>query len=125
MRLPHLSDRTRLILTALVLVIVLTVSGVLIPEKLQGKWLRFVVLTAFLIWYELKAYWKLRKSARFWMIFLSLLAVYSVWVGHFFYTKNGLSLVSFVLAGTAQFFCTAMLVYWLLGAGPADVDLNF
>jgi hypothetical protein len=129
MRLPHLSDRTRLVLTALCLVIVITVSALLIPEKyahlLEGKWLRFVVVTALLIFYELKAYWKLRKSGWFWMIFLSVLGGYSIWVGHFFYIGNGLSLVSFVLAGTAQFFCIAMLIYWLLGAGPAVVDLNF
>ena len=128
MLLPRLSDRTRLILTALSLAIIVTVSGLLVPERYahweQSKWLRFVVVTALLVFYELKAYWKLRKSGRFWILFLSLLTAYVLWVGHLFSTGNGLPLVSFVLVRTAQFLYTAMTIYWVLGVGPSDVNLN-
>jgi len=45
-------------------------------------------------------------------------------LGHLFSIGNGLPLVSFVLVGTAQFLCTAMIIYWVLGVGPSDVNLN-
>ena len=77
-----------------------------------------------LVYYELKAYWRLRKSIGFWAIFLSFLFAYFLALGYFFHTGEGVSLVTFALTGSCEFVCMALVIYWILGAGPNRVNLN-
>lgn len=128
----QMSDRVRLVLMALgvaaIVVALIAVGIALIPAqyvgRIRGRWIRFVLVSAFLAWYELKAYRRVRRYLRFWAVFLGVFFVYVGIVGHFFWIGNGLSLVAFAATGAAQFACVALLVYWALGVGPEKIDLN-
>jgi hypothetical protein len=125
-------DFGRLILVAIAAAIVILVGIVAVVvwippaevARISGKWIRFALVTGFLVFYELRAYRKLHKSLGFWGIFLGAMAAYLVCVGYFFYYGNGISLVTFVLAGVAQATCFALVIYGVFGVGPSKVNLN-
>ena len=122
----------RLIVTssivAMVIASVIVIGVAVVPpryiERTQLKWVEFGLVSAFLVIYELRAYWKLRKSISFWCVFLGMLFVYLTGLGYFFYAGNGVSMVTFALTGGVEFACMAIVIYWLLDAGPATVNLD-
>src|SRR5579883_2075504 len=93
----HTNDRMRLILTsvamAIAIMLAIVIGVALVPRKyteyVEAKWVRFAFVNAFLVLYELKAYWKLRKSIQFWAIFVGSLIVYLFGLGYFFHNGNG------------------------------------
>jgi hypothetical protein len=121
-----LSDRGRLIVSALAVAIVtmaaIILAVVFVPaqyaEKIQGKWVRFALMTIFFFVFSMKSYWKERKSMGFWGIFLSFLALHIFGLGHLWAVDNGLSTLEVALAGGAEFVLMALVIYWLLGVGP-------
>jgi hypothetical protein len=131
-RATRLSDRRRLLLTAFVLSVIVTGAILLlvavVPSRylnhFETKWIRFVVVTSFFIWYTLKAFWKVRKRPAFWAIFLTVLITHVWGIGQFFYRGNGVSLVTFMLAGMAEFACMGLAIYWVLGVSPENVSLE-
>lgn len=92
--------------------------------RLFSKWMRFSLVNGFLAFYELSAYWKLRKSFGFWGIFLGTFATYLVCIGYFFYYGNGVSLATFAFAGVTDVICFALVIYRAFGVGPSKVNLN-
>jgi hypothetical protein len=110
------------ILAALVIVAIVAAIGVFLPqqyfEKIQWKWFRFSTGTILLVWLSLHAYWKIRKSLRFWCIFLSFLAVHLLGVGHFYYVGGGLSTVEVAVVGGIEWGCMAVVIYKVLRATP-------
>jgi hypothetical protein len=113
---------------AMFLVAAIVVAVRTVPPRFAGrtlfKWIEFGIVNVLLVIYELKAYWKLRKSFTFWSIFLGMLSLYFVGLGSFFYFGNGVSMLTFVLAGCAEFACTACVIYWILDVGPSSVNLD-
>ncbi len=105
-----------------VTVVVIVLSVVFVPaqyaDRIQGKWVRFGVMTAFFTVFSLKAYWRTRKSVRFWCIFLSFLALHLFGVGHLWTVYNGLSTLEVGLVGGGEFALMALVIYWVLGLGP-------
>jgi hypothetical protein len=128
----QLSDTARLLLTALVVVLVfmlvVVLSVALVPhqytERIQGKWVRFGIVSIGFWGYTLKAYWKLRKSPNFWAILLGFLVIHLFGAGYFFYVGRGLSLLVFGPVCGVEFGCMALIIYWCLGVGPDKVNLN-
>ena len=122
----HLTDRSRLILVALATAVVTALGIVLVAvyvpakytDRIQGKWVRFGVMTAGLIVFSLSSYWKARKSLRFWSIFLIFLALHLLGVGHLWAVYNGLSTLAVGLVGGVEWGCMALFIYWILGVGP-------
>ena len=122
----QLSDRGRLILVALILAVVIVTVGVsiglLVPaqytHRIQGKWVRFAVMTAGFIVFSLNSYWRSRKSLGFWGIFLSFLVLHLLGVGHLWAVYNGLSTLVVGLVGGAEWGCMALVIYWVLDVGP-------
>jgi hypothetical protein len=127
-----LTDRNRLLLTAFVLAAMLTgcillIVSVVPPRflnRLQTKWIRFGVVTVFFVCYTLKAYWKLRRRVSFWAIYILVLVIHIWGWGHFFFYGNGVSTVTFAVAGAAEFGCMGLVIYWTLGIWPDNVNLN-
>jgi len=127
----RLNDTTRLILAAIAVTLVLAFIifiSVLIPdhytERIQGKWVRFGIVSICLLAYAAKAYWKLRRSWNFWAIFLGFLVIHVFGIGRFFYLGNGLPLLVFGPLCGVELCCMALIVYWFLGVGPDKVNLN-
>jgi hypothetical protein len=127
-----LSDTARLILAAIAMVLILLLVGWVVlafvphqyTDRIQGKWVRFGVVSIFLIGYATKAYWKLRRSMGLWAIFAGFLIIHAFGVGRFFYLGNGLPLLTFGPVCGIEFGCMALTIYWFLGAGPDKVNLN-
>jgi hypothetical protein len=125
-------DLRRLVLAAITVAIVVLAGIVAVVvwapptdvTRIPGKWIRFALVNGFLVFYELRAYWKLRKSLGFWGIFLGALGAYLACVGYFFYYGDGISLATFVLAGVAEATCFALVIYGVFGVGPSKVNLN-
>jgi len=122
----QINDRRRLILVAFTLAVVIVTLGVsiglLVPaqytHRIQGKWVRFGVMTVFFIVYSLKTYWRAVKSVGFWGIFLSFTALHLFGVGHLWSVYNGLSTLAVGLVGAVEWGCMALFIYWILGVGP-------
>ena len=122
----QLTDRGRLILTALGVAAVIVLGTLLVvvfvPAKysasIPGKWFRFGLINVFLVVYSLNAYWKARKSVGFWCIFLSFLALYLFGVGHLWAVYGGLSTLEVMIVGGMGFICMGLVTYWVLGIGP-------
>lgn len=127
-----MSDRNRLILTAFAVAAILTGGILLIVSvvppsylnRFQAKWIRFGGVTIFFVWYTLRAYWKLRRRVSFWTIYILVLVIHIWGLGHFFFHGNGVSTVTFAVAGAAEFGCMGLVIYWTLGRWPDDVNLN-
>jgi hypothetical protein len=121
-----LSDRKRLVLSALAVASIIIVGVIalifLVPAKYHSnidfKWFRFGVATAVLILYSVHAYWRARRSLRFWCIFLSFLAVYVFGVGYLWTIYGGLSTAEIALIAFLWWICMALVIYWMLGIGP-------
>jgi hypothetical protein len=122
----QLTDRGRLILTALgvttVILLGIVLVAVFVPAKysasILGKWLRFGLITVFLVVFSLKAYWSAHKSVGFWCIFLLFLAFYLLGVGHLWSVYGGLSTLEVMLVGGMGFICLGLVNYWVLGIRP-------
>jgi len=128
----HPNDRKRLILTALAaaIVIMLVVSSLAIfvpfqaTTRVEGKWVRFGLVSIALLAYSIATYWKLRKSLTFWAVFLGYLAIHMLGVGYFFYFGRGLPLLLFGPICGIEWALMALIVYWILGVGPSRVSLD-
>jgi uncharacterized membrane protein len=122
------TDRSRLFLVALALVILMALLVALVAlyvpakytDKIQSKWVEFGVITSFLVVFSMRAYWKARKSFGFWGIFLSFLALHLFGVGHLWAVYNGLSILEVGFISGAEILCLALTIYWVLGVGPDD-----
>lgn len=122
----ELTDRKRLILAALAVaiatIVVIALTVVYVParytDRIQGRWVRFALVTIFFIVFSLNSYWKSRKSLGFWGIFLSFLTLHLLGVGHLWAIYNGLSTLVVGLVGGAEWVCMALVIYWVLGVGP-------
>jgi len=123
---PKVKDRVRLLVLATGLataaVLFILVTAVLTPElygsRVDWKWLRFAVVTAFFLVYCLKTYWSARKRPGFWVILLGILAIHFLGVGHFYYAGAGLPLMLFGPAVALEWTLLALAVYRFLGIGP-------
>jgi FtsH-binding integral membrane protein len=117
-----LNDRLRLILVATTLVALIMVVAFIIPtryiEKFQWKWVRFSLGTALIIWFSLKAYWKLRGSLVFWGIFATFLIGHCLGIGYFYYVGQGLSILEIGLVSGAEWGCMAVIIYRILHTAP-------
>jgi Na+/proline symporter len=123
----QLSDRSRLVLTAVILAIFIVVAGVSVGltvpsrylDRLQWKWVRFGGITVFFIVYSLKMYWRARNSTGFWGIFLSFLLLHLLGVGHLYSIySNGLGTFEIGFLGGLEFGCMSLAIYWVLGVAP-------
>jgi hypothetical protein len=122
----QLTDLGRLILTALgvttVILLGIVLVAVFVPAKysasIQFKWLRFGLITVYLVVFSLKAYWSAHKSVGFWCIFLGFLALYLLGVGHLWAVYGGLSTLEVMLVGGMGFICLGLVNYWVLGIRP-------
>ncbi len=122
----QLADRWRLIIAAFVvtiLIMVITVSLIVyVPErrleKFEWKWFRFSLVSALLVWFSLKAYWKLRKSAVFWGIFAGFLLFHCLGFGYFHYVGQGLNTLEVALLSGVEWGCMAIIIYKALRAAP-------
>ena len=117
-------DRLQLVLVAagvaIVVIPVIVVTVWFIPRQshINWKWVRFAVVTAFLLAYCLKTYWRARKHVGFWGILLGILVIHFVCVGFFFYTGPGLPLLVFGPTVGLEWGLLALAVYHFLGIGP-------
>lgn len=122
----QLTDRSRLILVALMAAILgMAVASLLVvylppryADEIQGKWVRFGAMTSVFVAFSLKAFWKLRTSLSFWLIFLIFLLLHVVGVGHLWAVYNGLSTTMVGLLGGAEWGFMGLVIYWVLGVGP-------
>jgi hypothetical protein len=118
----QLSDRGRLILTALATFVLVAAAIISVPSRylnsIEWKWVRFGGMTLFLILYSLKTYWRQRKSVRFLAIFLGFLSLDLFGVGYLWSIYNGLSTIEVAIVGVLEWVCMALLIHWALGVGP-------
>ena len=102
--------------------VVIAVGVWIVPRRFTNrahlKWVEFGIVSAFLATYDLKAYWKLRRSFIFWSIFLGVFFIYLLGLGYFFFVENGVSMLTLALAGGAEFACLACAIYWILDVSP-------
>jgi hypothetical protein len=115
-------------LAALLLIAIPIVIGLYGSEKvvhaLASKWERFALLTLILLGFQMRAYWKTRKDARFWGIYLAFAAIHIVGVGHLFWFGNGLPFPIFEIVCASEIIGMELVVYWVLGVGPTHVNLD-
>ncbi len=122
----ELTDRKRLILVAsavaIATIVVIALAVVYVParymDRIQGKWVRFGVMTIAFAVFSLNSYWRKRKSLGFWGIFLSFLGLQIFGVGRLWTVYNGLSTLVVGLVGGVEWVCMALVIYWVLGVGP-------
>lgn len=122
MRVVRLSDRARLVLWSLLIVVTILTIAVLTPltilDKIEWKWVRFAAVTAIFVWYSLKMFRKGRAHKEFWIIVLSSLLVHLVGVGYFFWSGSGLSFSTFAPLVGAEWGIMAVILYKRLGLIP-------
>jgi hypothetical protein len=87
-------------------------------DRVQGKWVRFALITVVLIAFAISRYWKIRKSLGFWGIFLAFLAIHMFGVGYLWAIYNGLPTLVVGFVSGAELVCMALVIYWVLGVGP-------
>jgi hypothetical protein len=127
------SDRKRLVVTALVVVVGLVgaffLFPMLVPERyaaqIQTKWVRFTIDSGFIFWYLLASYRKLYRSYQFWIIYIMVFLAHVLAVGHLFRIyADGISLVTFAAIGAADFLLLALIIRVTLGVWPNHVSLD-
>jgi hypothetical protein len=118
-------DRVRLVLAAsglaVVLIPAIIASVILIPgqNRINWKWARFAIVTAFFVVHCVRSYWRARGHLRFWAILFAVLIIHFLGVGYFYYAGPGLlPLLVFVPIVAVEWGILAVVVYKVLGIGP-------
>jgi hypothetical protein len=123
-----LSDRGRLILVAVTLVMLIMLVAFTVPtrylEKFQWKWFRFSLEAVICVSIMLRIYWKLRRSLVFWCIFAGFLCLHILGVGYYYYMGPGLGVLAVGLVYGIETICMAIVIYWILRTGPGLREHN-
>ena len=124
----HLTDRQRFVVAVFLLLAFVVTIALYAPDqvihRLVSKWERFILLSGVFVAFVMKAYWKVRQDLRFWTIFLSFMVVHFIGVGYFFWTGNGLPFPIFEIAIAVELGGFALVIYWVLGIGPTEVNFD-